>query len=232
MNCDTAIIGAGPAGLSAAMYARRANLKTVVIEKLSPGGQLAQIPVIENYPGAGKTSGYDLAEIFKNQAEGAGAEIVTGTALGITSLDSGRFLVRTDTADIEAGTVIIASGAKKSKLGIEGEKEFAGSGVSYCAVCDGAFFKGVEAAVVGGTQAAVEDAVYLSALCKKVYLIFRASEYVDQALTDGELASNITIMPNTVALKIEGSFSVESLTVQHLNGEKEVIPVSGVRTAE
>ena len=228
MNCDIAVIGAGPAGLSAAMYARRANMKTTVIEKLSPGGQLAQIPVIENYPGVGKIGGYDLAELFRDQAVKAGAEIVTGMVIAIEPLENGRFNVRTDSGEIDSGAVIIAAGAQKSKLGIEGEKEFAGSGVSYCAVCDGNFFKGLDTAVVGGTSAAVEDAVYLSALCGKVYLIYRSSDHADRAYAAGELPDNIIRMPGTSAAKISGTFSVESLTVTHHDGSKEELPVSGV----
>lgn len=228
MNSDITIIGAGPAGLSAAMYARRANMKTVVLEKLAPGGQLAQIPVIENYPGAGKIGGFDLADNFRAQAEKAGAEIISGSALAIEPLSNGRFTVKSDAGDIDSGAVIIATGAKKSKLGVEGEKELAGSGVSYCATCDGAFFKGRDTAVVGGTSTAVEDAVYLSALCGKVYLIYRSSEQIEQAAAEGELPENVIRMPETVATKINGMFSVESLTVQHIGGDKEDIPVAGV----
>ncbi|MBQ7719964.1 MAG: FAD-dependent oxidoreductase [Clostridia bacterium] len=228
MRCDILIIGAGPAGLTAAMYSARANMKTVVAEKLASGGQLAQIPVIENYPGAGKIGGFDLAEQFKAQAVRLGAEIVSAAVLDIEPLESGRFNVRTSGESIDAGAVIIATGAKKSKLGIEGEKELTGSGVSYCATCDGNFFKGLDTAVIGGTPTALEDAIYLSALCGKVYLIYRSSENIDKAKAEGEIPDNIVMMPDTVATKINGMFSVEGLDVSHKDGQNETLAVSGV----
>ncbi|MCR5263731.1 MAG: FAD-dependent oxidoreductase [Clostridiales bacterium] len=228
MKCDVLIIGAGPAGLTAAMYSARANMKTVVAEKLAAGGQLAQIPVIENYPGAGKIGGFDLAQQFRDQAVRLGAEIISASVLDVIPLENGRFDVRTDSGSVDAGAVIIATGAKKSKLGIEGEKELTGSGVSYCATCDGSFFKGMDTAVVGGNAAAVEDAVYLSGLCGKVYLVYRASEEIEKAKENGELPGNIILMPNTVATGIRGMFAVEGLTVSHIGGESETLAVSGV----
>ncbi|MBO8436441.1 MAG: FAD-dependent oxidoreductase, partial [Spirochaetes bacterium] len=184
MKCDILVIGCGPAGLSAAAYGARAGYNVVAIDGLAPGGQLLYIDEIENYPGMESTSGYALAESFEKQATQFGARIEFWEAKSITKKD-GIFIVETNNESIEAKAVILASGARHRHLGVPGEEEYQGKGVSYCATCDGPFFKGKTIAVVGGGDTALTDALYLSKLGKEVHLIHRRDQFRGQkALED------------------------------------------------
>ena len=176
MECDVLVIGAGPAGLSAAGYAARAGYSVVAIDSLAPGGQLLYIDEIENYPGYRSTSGYALAESFEKQAEDFGVRIEYLEALSIEKNGNG-FTIRTSGEDIKAKAVIFASGARHRHLGCKGEEEYQGKGVSYCATCDGPFFKGKRIAVVGGGDTALTDAIYLSKLGSEIILIHRRNEF-------------------------------------------------------
>jgi len=210
--CDLIIIGAGPAGLTSAIYAKRAGLGVKVFECLSPGGQAAVTPEIENYPAIKKISGADFSISLFEQAAQLGAEIEFEAVNGITSAGENKVVV-TDSGSYTSKAVIIANGAKRRKLNIPGEEEFSGKGVSYCATCDGAFFKGKTVVVIGGGNTALEDALYLANICEKVYLVHRRDEFrasihlVNQVLE----TKNIEIFYSFEPQEISGSSAVESI---------------------
>lgn len=170
---DLAIVGAGPAGMTAALYGSRAGLSVLMFERIMPGGQLAQTEHLENYPGyAQSTSGFELAMAMHAQAETFGAKLVSEEVLGV-DLSGEIKIVITSSGSYQARSLIIATGARPRHLGLSGEDELQGRGLSYCATCDGNFFRGVDVAVVGGGNTAAADALYLSRICNKVYLIHR-----------------------------------------------------------
>ena len=177
---DVLIIGSGPAGLSAAIYSRRANINVAVIEKEYMGtGQIAESERVDNYPGLPGVSGYDLGEKFREHAAGLGTEFIENEVVDIVYEDNAQtyILKLTDESEISARAVIYAAGAYKRQAGVPGEKEYNGRGVSYCALCDGAFYKGKKVAVLGGGDTAFHDALYLSDICEKVYLVHRRKEF-------------------------------------------------------
>ncbi len=227
---DTIIIGGGPAGLTAGIYAKRAGLDALILEKGIPGGQINITDEIENYPGFLKITGPELAKKIKEQALHFGAEIKEAEVTKIVPKEE-IFEVQTQKESFETKTVIIASGANHRKLGVPGEAEFTGRGVSYCAVCDGAFFQDEVIAVVGGGNTAVEEAIYLTQFAKKVYIIHRRDKFrADKILADRAL-SNPKIEPvwNCVVEKIEGTDMVEKLILydKKENKHKE-LEVAGV----
>jgi len=178
---DVAVIGGGPAGLTAALYASRAGKSAVVLERESFGGQIVYSPCVENYPGIPSVSGMDFSAGLCEQAEAAGA--VTDFA-GAEAIEKkgGLFEIRTDAGIRTARTVVLTTGLKNRRLGLEGEDRLIGRGVSYCAICDGAFYKGLDAAVVGGGNTALQDAIYLSDICASVALIHRRDEFRGDAV--------------------------------------------------
>ena len=186
---DILVIGAGPAGLSAASYAARAGYSVTAIDQLSPGGQLLLIDEIENYPGLPLTKGYKLAEDMENQAVLFGAKVEYTALSAIRKEGEGRFIALTDSGEIEAKAVIIATGADHRHLGVKGEEENQGKGVSYCATCDGPFFKGKDVVVVGGGDTALTDAIYLSKIAKSVTVVHRRNEFRAQKALQDRLAS-------------------------------------------
>ena len=205
---DLIIIGAGPAGLTAAQYGARANLSVLVLEQLSPGGQALNIDVLENYPGItpGK-SGFEFSEDLRLQAEGFGAKILTEDVEALNK-EGGLFVIALASGKaLKAQAVIIATGAKHRTLDIPGEKEFLGRGVSYCATCDGPFFKNKKIFVVGGGDAACDEAQYLSHLSSQVILIHRREKFrAQKALADRVLHNpNICVRFNTVMKEIRGT---------------------------
>jgi thioredoxin reductase (NADPH) len=218
LDADLIIVGAGPAGLTAAQYGARANLKTLVIEQFGPGGQALLIDALENYPGnaeqrdaagniiAGPKSGYDLAMDMHRQAESFGASFFTGSVNSLKKDDDFFTVNLSDGSTRTAAAVIIATGAKPRLLGIPGEKEFTGKGVSYCATCDGNFFKGKKMFVVGGGDAACDEARYLSRLSNKITLIHRRDSFrAQKALAQRTLNNpNIQARLNTVIKEIKG----------------------------
>ena len=227
---DIAIIGAGPAGLTAGIYAGRARLKTVIFEKISPGGQIALSDRIENYPGVESLAGYELTAIMEKQARNFGCEIVSGEVENLEKKEN-LFIIRVNGKEVSAKTVIAATGASPKKLGVEGEKEFLSKGVSYCAVCDGAFFRNKVVAVVGGGNTAVEEAVYLTKFASKVYVIHRRDQLRAEKIVQETAFSNdkIEFIWDTVVEKINGSEKVEFLTIKNKKtGEIKDLKVDGV----
>ncbi len=231
---DMIIIGSGPAGLAAAIYATRAKLNAIVIEEnYVSGGQIINTYEVENYPGFPTISGFDLAEKMKAHADSLGAVFVTGTVTGV-ELEGPVKRVTTDDNTYEAKTVLIAAGATHRKLGCPGEEELSGYGVSYCATCDGAFYKGKDVAVMGGGNTAIEDAIFLTRLVNKVYVIHRRDELrADKALQEKLFAaSNVEMVWSSVIDRIEGDSKVERvITRSTKDGSERTLEVSGVFVA-
>lgn len=217
---DTIIIGAGPAGLSAGIYARRGGLKTVIIEKQSVGGQAQTAADIQNYPGIPSTSGFDLCYAMMNQCTTFGADFVFDTILQISLVGEVKKVTLASGTEIEGKTVIIASGASERNLGVENENEFIGKGVSYCATCDGAFFKGKTVAVIGGGNTAAEDALYLEKLAKKVYLVHRRNALrADKILCDRLEKSGVSIIWDSVVESLSGEDKIAQVTLKNVKND-------------
>ncbi|RMG61600.1 MAG: thioredoxin-disulfide reductase [Deltaproteobacteria bacterium] len=228
---DLVIIGGGPAGLTAAIYASRGRLDTVVLERGVIGGQAAATEIIENYPGFPEPiEGPELMERFEAQAKRFGAKIEYGFVTEVDFSGDPK-IVKTDTTEYRARTVIIATGAQPQKLGVPGEEELAGRGVSYCATCDGAFFKDAELAVVGGGDSAVEEGIFLTKFAKKVYIIHRRDKLRATAIIQERAFANdkIDFVWDSVVESINGKDAVESVTLKNVKtGEKKDLPVQGV----
>jgi len=230
---DVIIVGAGPAGMCAALYAGRSMLKTAIIERGAPGGELLNTELIEDYIGFESIKGHELAEKMAQHALKFGAELLTDTVSAVAKRDDGMFGVTTDGGmELEAPVVILTAGGTPSKLGVPGETEFAGKGVSYCAVCDGHFFRGEVLAVVGGGDAACEEADFLTRYASKVYLIhrrdaFRASPVVQKKVFDNP---KIEVIWDTVVDRIEGvPMGVRHLELRNLKTEAtSQLPVGGI----
>ena len=229
---DLIIVGAGPAGLAAAIYAARAELNFIVLEKeMMSGGQIINTYEVDNYPGLYHMGGFDLAMKFREHADALGASFITGEVEKIEETSEGKKIICKDGTEYETKTVLLSGGAKHRKLEVPGEDKLAGSGVSYCATCDGAFFRGKEVAVVGGGDVAVEDALFLARLCKKVYVIhrrdtFRAAKTLVTRLIETE---NVEIIYDSVVKEIQGNFRVEALQLQNKKiSEERSISLDGV----
>lgn len=230
---DLIIIGSGPAGLGAAIYAQRARLDTLVIEKaMVSGGQVLTTYEVDNYPGLPGIGGYDLGLKFREHADKLGAQFQEDQVLKVEDDGpDGTKRVVCVNGTYEAKALILATGAVHRKLGIPGEEEFGGMGVSYCATCDGAFFRNKVTAVIGGGDVAVEDAIFLARMCSKVYLIhrrdaLRAAKSLQESLMALE---NVEILWDSVADSIQGDGKVECLSISNVKtGEKQELPVQGV----
>lgn len=228
---DVIIIGSGPAGLAAAIYACRAGIRTLVIEK-NPmsGGQIVNTYEVDNYPGLPGISGFDLGVRFHEHAEKLGASFVEEEVTHIENRNSAK-VVYTDHGKYETKNVILATGAQHALLGVDGEKELNGIGVSYCATCDGAFFKNKTVAVVGGGDVALEDAIFLAKICKKVYVIHRRDSFRGAKILEQEMLSydNVEILWNTEVTKIDGNDCVEGLQLyENQKKENSQLAVDGV----
>ncbi|GLB24749.1 thioredoxin reductase [Lacrimispora xylanolytica] len=228
---DVVIIGSGPAGLTAAVYGKRAELRMIVIEKeMASGGQILNTYEVDNYPGLPGINGYDLGMKFREHAEKLGAEFSNDEVLRIEAAE-GEFTVVGEERTYVTKSVIIATGAQHRKLSVIGEDELTGMGVSYCATCDGAFFRNKVAAVVGGGDVAIEDAIFLARMCKKVYLIHRRNQLRGAKTLQTQLFNqdNVEIIWDTVVDEIEGGDQVESLTIRNANtDETRKLAVDGV----
>ena len=221
---DLVIIGAGPAGISAGIYAVRRSLKTIILEKASVGGQMLLTNEIENWPGFEMISGSDLAGRMESHAKKLGVEIKTGEVIGM-NLDGDVKKLTTRDGEHETKAVIIATGGQHRKLGIKGEDEFAGKGVSYCATCDAPFFKGKTVAVVGGGNIAAEDALYLSEVASKVYLVHRKGALrAEEAIQERLKKKGVEFILTAEVEEIAGENFVNSIKLK--NGK--TIKVDGV----
>ena len=232
-NYDVIIVGAGPAGLCAAMYAGRGMLKTLTIERGAPGGELLNTDLIEDYIGFESIKGWELAQKMTEHAKKFGAEILTDTVDRVRKAPDGWFDVVTARGDTyRAQAVIFTAGGTPVKLGVPGEKEYAGKGVSYCAVCDGAFFKGEHLAVVGGGDAAVEEADYLTRYASKVTLVHRRDEFRASKILQERTFANpkIEVIRNTTVPEIVGNEKgVQHVVLEHTGtGARTKLDVGGV----
>lgn len=229
---DVIIIGSGPAGLSAAVYAKRAMLKAVVIEQLPlSGGQIINTNDVDNYLGLPGIGGFELAQKFRSHADELGVEFINASVLNVRDKGFDKEVSLNNGEVLNANALIVATGAKNRLLGVPGEKELTGKGVSYCATCDGAFYKEKTVAVVGGGDVALEDAIYLSRICKKVYVIhrrdsFRGAKYLGDKLTKLE---NVEILWDSVVEKINGDGKVSSVNIRNVKkDESENLELDGV----
>jgi thioredoxin reductase (NADPH) len=232
-SLDIIIVGAGPAGMCAALYAGRSMLKAVIIERGAPGGELLNTELIEDYPGFASIKGFELAQKMADHALAFGAEMVTDTVDAVTRHEDGTFGVTTDGGlSFEAPVVILTAGGTPVKLGIPGETEYAGKGVSYCAVCDGHFFRGEVLAVVGGGDAACEEADFLTRYASRVYLIHRRDSLRASPIIQKKVFDNpkIEVVWDTVVDRIEGDGgAVKHLALRHARtGAASQLPVGGV----
>jgi len=225
---DSIIVGAGTAGLTASIYLRRASKKVLVLEANSYGGAIINTLSIENYPGLYKVSGYDYATKLYNQAKDLGSEIKFEKVINIK--DGEEKEVITDKNTYKTKTIILATGSENRKLGLSNEDELVGKGVSYCATCDGAFYKEKVVAVCGGGSAALEDAIYLSDIVNKVYLIHRRSEFrAEQALVDTlHEKTNVEYVLNSNVTKLNSEDKLKSIEVTDKDGNVKTIEVDGL----
>ncbi len=231
---DIIIVGAGPAGLTAAIYAQRAGRKALVFEAAVYGGQIVNTPEIENYPAIKKISGFEFATALYEQATSLGAEVKMERVISVTDNGSSK-TVKTDNAEYECKAVILAMGAKNRALGLENEKALIGKGVSYCATCDGMFFRGKTVAVAGGGNTAIEDALFLSNCCEKVYIIhrrdrFRAHE-AEVAKLKGRENVELVLNKNVTTLKEDGGRLCGVEVTDKLTGERSELAVAGLFVA-
>ncbi len=223
---DLIIVGAGPAGLTAALYARRANKTVLVFEAKSYGGQIVNAHLVENYPGIKSISGFDLATSMYEQATSLGAEVKFEMVKKITKDKE----VITDSGTYKAKAIILATGAENRRLNIPEEVDYIGRGVSYCATCDGNFYKGKDVAVVGGGNTALEDALYLSDICNKVYLIHRRESFrgEDKYVEQINLSDNIELILNSNVVDINGEERLDSIVVKDKDGNERTLEISGL----
>lgn len=230
---DTIIIGAGPAGLCSGIYATRGGLKTAIIEANSVGGQAQTAADIQNFPGILSTSGFDLCYTMMNQCASFGAEFVFDKITSLTLEGDVKSISLASGKELQSKTIVIASGASSRKLGVVGEENFIGKGVSYCATCDGAFFKGKTVAVIGGGNTAAEDALYLEKLANKVYLVHRRDALrADRILCDRLEKSNVSILWDSVVESLHGKDKIAQMTLKNVkNNTLTTVSVDGVFVA-
>ncbi len=227
---ELVIVGAGPAGMTAAIYGRRAGLDVLVLEKGLPGGQIIITDEIENWPGVIRATGQELADSFRRHAEVFRPEF-RDEGVRAVEIRQGKKILLTEKGEIEAEAVILATGARFRKMGCPGEAEFTGRGVSYCAVCDAAFFEGETVAVVGGGNTAVEEACYLTRFAEKVYIVHRRDSWRADRLPVEKALANPKIVPvwDSVVEEVAGGEMVEKLVLRNVRtGERSDLPVAGV----
>ena len=228
-NYDCIIIGAGPAGLAAALYTARDRLKTIILEKFMPGGQIINTDRIENYPGIERIDGVGLIQRMQKQVEAFGAEIKNGAEVtSLEKLEDGNIAVNCDNDRYIARAVILTPGSSYRELGIPGEKEYCGSGVSYCGTCDAPFFRGKQVVAVGGGNTAVEETLHLTKYAEKVTIIHRRDEFrasrilVEELLAKAkEPNSNLIIKYSTIATAINGEGKVQSVRLKNVKNDKQ-----------
>ena len=229
---DIIIIGGGPAGLTAAVYARRAGKSALVLEKASFGGQITYSPKIENFPSAISISGTELADKMMEQALSQGADIELEEAVSVEKTGD-TFKVTTDFSEYEAKAIIIATGAKHRLLGVENEENFVGKGISFCAVCDGAFYAGKEVMVIGGGNSALVEATLLAEICKKVTVVQNLPYLTGEKTTADALTAkeNVEVIYSTVVKKFEGKDELEAVVLKSDDGSEQTLKPDGVFVA-
>lgn len=231
MSYDVVVLGGGPAGLTAAMYAARARLSTVLVEKTYPGGQLLMCENVENFPGFLGGPGMDFGNVLREQAEKFGMQTIITEIERVDLVGPEKVLYTTDKHEIRTKTVILSLGAKPRQLGVPGEAEFLGRGVSYCAVCDGAFFKDKKLAVIGGGDTAIEDSVFLTRYASSVHIIHRRDKLRAQKIIQERALGHpvINVSWNTVVKNIGGVDVVDHVTLENVATREETrLPVDGV----
>ncbi|MCI9264977.1 MAG: FAD-dependent oxidoreductase [Oscillospiraceae bacterium] len=226
---DILIVGGGPAGLTAAVYARRAGKSVLVLEGTGFGGQIASSHLVENYPAIPAVSGADYSEALTAQAKALGAETQFGRVSGLRREGDG-FVLTVRKKEFEGRAVILATGAKHRKLGVTREEELTGRGVSYCAVCDGAFFKGRDTAVVGGGDSALQAALFLSGVAKSVTLIHRRGEFRGQEANEAAVRQreNITLALDSQVVELLGENALSGLVLENRAGERRELAAEGL----
>ena len=226
---DIIVVGAGPAGLTSAIYARRANKKVLVLEAKAYGGQIINTLDIENYPANNHISGFDLATNMYNQAKELGTEFVFDKVIEIKNYSKYKEVV-TNNGKYKCKALILATGSENRKLGLVNEGDLVGKGVSYCATCDGAFYKGKIVAVVGGGNTALEDAIYLSDIASRVYLIHRRNTFKGEESTLNKLKEkdNITFIYNSNVTKLNGSYKLDSIEVMDIDNNRKELKISAL----
>lgn len=231
MIYDIIIIGGGPAGLTAALYSKRANKTVLVVEKGSFGGQITYSPKVENIPGFLEVTGNEFAEKLVEQVLNQGADVECAEVLSVT--DGDIKTVHTDSGDYQGKAVIIATGAKHRMLGLPREEQFVGEGISFCAVCDGAFYEGKTVAVIGGGNSALQEALLLSDLAKKVYVVQNLDYFTgeDKLVEQLKSKANVEIILGTVVEKLLGDSTLTGITVKNSSGEMSDITLDGMFVA-
>ncbi len=231
---DIIIVGAGPAGLTAAIYARRAGKSVLLLEKGAFGGQITFSPKVENYPGFESVSGNELAEAMLSQALALGAEVEVENVTGISLRDGVKVLETEDGNSYEARAVILAAGAKHRHLGLENEERFIGEGISFCAVCDGAFYQNKTVALVGGGNSALQEAILLAETCKKVYVIqnldrLTGEQRLIEALSERK---NVEVITGTVVAELPAGDVLDHIVTERVaDGVRTTLPVDGMFVA-
>ncbi len=218
MIYDVIIVGGGPAGFTAALYSARSNLKTLLIERFFAGGQMSTTEVMENYPGFEEPiNGIELAMRMENQAKKFGTEVISEEVVEL-DLDDEIKIVKTTNGEYRCKTVILGMGGSPRKLGLPSENNLMGRGISYCATCDGSFYRDMDVAIIGGGDTAVEDANYLSRLCNKVYLVHRRDELRATKTLQDDVFKNpkVEIVWDSIPESISGDMSVESINVKNI----------------
>lgn len=228
------ILGSGPAGLTAAIYAKRAELDVLVVEKnMMSGGQVLNTYEVDNYPGLPGINGFEMGMKFREHADRLGVPFISDEITGLEKTEDG-YVLTGETGTYKGTALIVATGATHRKLGLPREEELVGRGVSYCATCDGAFFRGRDVAVVGGGDVAVEDAIFLARLCRQVYVVHRRHELRAAKSLQARLLSmeNVEMVWDSVAEELTGEDLVDGLVVRHVKtGEKRRLEVDGVFVA-
>ena len=230
---DVTIIGSGPAGLAAAIYATRANLKTLILESEAPGGKLVKTYEIENYPGIANISGVDLAMQMMEHSKKFGAKIEYGTVINIENHDDYKLIILDNDKQISSKTIIVATGTKERKLALDNADELIGKGISYCAVCDGAFYRNKDVVVIGGGNSALEEALYLTQLVNSVTIIIRRDQFRADGIVVEKVKANDKIkvitksLPNQIIIGEDGK--VAGLEIKNVDsGELRVINCQGI----
>ncbi len=229
---DACVIGAGPAGITAALYLSRSGCSVILVEQMSPGGQVLQTATLENYPGFPKgIKGYELADAMTEHLDGLSIDRVTGSVVAVSGQAGDFTVLLADGSSYAARTVLVCSGARHRKLGLADEERLTGHGVSYCALCDGNFFRGRPVAVVGGGNAALEESLYLANIVSRVHLIHRRSEFRGRQIYQNRLLTSdrVSLHLNSIVSQLHGNSDLDGITIKNVqSGEEERLACDAV----